>query len=467
MDYNAASPMGNTPQLGTPIPGTTGGLPMQSGLNVTQNPMAQQLQSQGRGEDSMLVHMTPNEVNSLQGLALASGGSLTINPETGLPEAGWLGKLLPTILGAIATPLTGGLINPLTASALIGAGTGIATGSLKKGLLAGIQAYGGAALGSAAGLNAGSFGIGQAANAASTAAGAGAAGGATTAGLINPDEIATGAAIGAALPGIPVVGNRLTSKARDWMYSAVKPTTADVESGAAQRAIETMLEEGVNPTMQRTIFGRGLDTLKEKVGNLNNQIADIIQNSKGNVSKSSVLSYLDDLERKAMQQVNPANDLNAIQKVRDEFISHPLAQGQTIPVQLAQKLKSGTYKAVGAKSYGELGSTATEAQKQLARGLKEEIAIAEPSVAGINAQESSLINALNVSERRALQELNNNPMSLSLLASDPRAAVAFMADKSGAFKALLARMLYRTGQVATPRGGLLNVPAATVGQTNE
>jgi hypothetical protein len=127
--------------------------------------MAQQLQSQGRGEDSMLVHMTPDEVNSLQGLALASGGSLTINPQTGLPEAGWLGKLLPTILGAIATPLTGGLINPLTASALIGAGTGVATGNLKKGLMAGLQAYGGAALGSAAGLNAGSFGIGQAANA--------------------------------------------------------------------------------------------------------------------------------------------------------------------------------------------------------------------------------------------------------------------------------------------------------------
>jgi hypothetical protein len=91
--------------------------------------MAQELQSQGRGEDSMLVHMTPGEVNSLQGLAMAHGGSLTINPNTGLPEAGWLGKLLPTILGAIATPLTGGIINPLTASALIGAGTGIAAGA--------------------------------------------------------------------------------------------------------------------------------------------------------------------------------------------------------------------------------------------------------------------------------------------------------------------------------------------------
>jgi hypothetical protein len=140
-------------------------LPALSGLNNRINPMAQELQDQGRGEDTMLVHMTPDEVNSLQGLAMAAGGSLTINPQTGLPEAGWLGKLLPTILGAIATPLTGGLINPLTASAIIGAGTGVATGNLKKGLMAGLQAYGGAALGSAAGLNAGSFGIGQAANA--------------------------------------------------------------------------------------------------------------------------------------------------------------------------------------------------------------------------------------------------------------------------------------------------------------
>jgi len=97
---SAAPPAGNPPVLGQQVPGMSGGLPAQAGLPVTANPMAEQLRSQGRGEDSMLVHMTPNEVNSLQGLAMAAGGSLTINPETGLPEAGWLGKLLPTILGA-------------------------------------------------------------------------------------------------------------------------------------------------------------------------------------------------------------------------------------------------------------------------------------------------------------------------------------------------------------------------------
>lgn len=151
MDYNAASPMGSPPQLGTPIPGTTGGLPMQGGLNVAQNPMAQELQSQGRGEDTMLVHMTPGEVNSLQGLAMAHGGSLTINPETGLPEAGFLKKLLPTLLGAGLMFIPG--VNAIAAAGIVGAGSVLKTGSLKKGLLAGLSAYGGASL--AGGLGAG------------------------------------------------------------------------------------------------------------------------------------------------------------------------------------------------------------------------------------------------------------------------------------------------------------------------
>ena len=146
------------PKLGTPIPGTTGGLPAKPGLSVFDNPLSQPLQSQpqtpdaqaqqlqnyGRGEDTMLVHMTPGEVNSLQGLALASGGSLTINPHTGLPEAGWLGKLLPTLLGGALTFIPG--IGPLAAAGIVGAGQTALTGDLRKGLMAGLGAYGGASL---------------------------------------------------------------------------------------------------------------------------------------------------------------------------------------------------------------------------------------------------------------------------------------------------------------------------------
>lgn len=146
----------NAPKLGTPIPGMQGGLPAKPGLSVYDNPLAQQLQSQGRGEDSMLVHMTPNEVNSLRGLAQQFGGDLTVNPNTGLPEAGWLGKLLPTILGAAGMLIPGAA--PWMIAAGVGAGQTALTGSLQKGLTAGLGAFGGATLAGAAGLGGGAAG---------------------------------------------------------------------------------------------------------------------------------------------------------------------------------------------------------------------------------------------------------------------------------------------------------------------
>lgn len=142
------------PQLGPIVPGTTGGLPALSGLSAAQNPVAQQLQSMGRGDDTMLVHMTPEEVNSLQGLAMAAGGSLTVNPATGLPEASFLKKLLPMLLGVgLNFVLPGsGVVAALggkaaTAGLLVGAGQTALTGDLQKGLMAGLGAFGGASLG--------------------------------------------------------------------------------------------------------------------------------------------------------------------------------------------------------------------------------------------------------------------------------------------------------------------------------
>jgi hypothetical protein len=102
----------------------------------------------------MLVHMAPKEVAGLQALALAHGGSLTLNPQTGLPEAGFLKNLLPTLIGAGLMFATGGtgaaLIPGLSNAATIGLGVGglqaLRTGSLRKGLMAGLGAYGGAGL---------------------------------------------------------------------------------------------------------------------------------------------------------------------------------------------------------------------------------------------------------------------------------------------------------------------------------
>jgi hypothetical protein len=118
--------------------------------------LANHLAEKGRGDDKMLVHMTPGEVQGLQALALAHGGSLTVNPETGLVEAGWLKKLLPAIAGfalnfiapgvgtAIGSAL--GMSGAVGTGLLVGGVTGLATGSLRQGIMAGLGAYGGASL---------------------------------------------------------------------------------------------------------------------------------------------------------------------------------------------------------------------------------------------------------------------------------------------------------------------------------
>jgi len=106
--------------------------------------LARGIASLGRGEDTQLVHMTPGEVRGLQQLALAHGGSLTINPQTGLAEAGFLRSLLPTLIGAGLMMIPG--MQPLGAAAITGVGFGVAEGNLKKGLMAGLGAYGGAGL---------------------------------------------------------------------------------------------------------------------------------------------------------------------------------------------------------------------------------------------------------------------------------------------------------------------------------
>jgi hypothetical protein len=131
------------------------------------NQTAQGLAALGRGPDTQLVHMAPGEVRSLQQLAMAHGGSLTINPETGLPEAGFLSSILPMVLGAGAMMIPG--LQGFGAAGIaagIGGLQALRTGSLKKGLMAGLGAYGGAGL--AGGLTA-----------AGAASGAGAAGAGT------------------------------------------------------------------------------------------------------------------------------------------------------------------------------------------------------------------------------------------------------------------------------------------------
>lgn len=92
----------------------------------------------GRGEDSMLVHMTPREVAGLQKIAMDHGGSLTINPHTGLPEAGFLKSILPMIAGVGLSFLAPGL-SPWLIGGITGLGAKATGASTTEALLAGLS----------------------------------------------------------------------------------------------------------------------------------------------------------------------------------------------------------------------------------------------------------------------------------------------------------------------------------------
>jgi len=91
--------------------------------------------------------MAPEEVAGLQALALKHGGTLTINPETGLAEAGFLKKILPMVAGFALGPAGFGLMSSAMAGLTVGGISALSSGSLEKGLMAGLGAYGGSGLG--------------------------------------------------------------------------------------------------------------------------------------------------------------------------------------------------------------------------------------------------------------------------------------------------------------------------------
>lgn len=228
-------PSGNPPMLGQQIPGFSGGLPAQGGLSVLGNPMADELASEyaeggavrqaenvrqmGRGEDSVLMHVTPHELKGLQALAMAHGGSLTINPHTGLPEAGFLGsvfkKLLPTLVGAGLMFIPG--VNAVAAAGIVGGGSTLLTGSLKKGLMAGLSAYGGASL---------ARGLGAGVQAAKTATGTGIGAGTGSGVSATRDAVGMGSKFGAGFGGAPGVSNFAPGVGGTGLTSAVNTANA-------------------------------------------------------------------------------------------------------------------------------------------------------------------------------------------------------------------------------------------------
>lgn len=194
------------------------------------------------------------------------------------------------------------------------------------------------------------------------------------------------------------------------MESALKPSTTI--SPADRTAItQTALQNSI------PVSAAGVEKLHDLIENLDQKKADFIKANPGRtIDPNAVATRADAAKAKFSQQVNAQGDLNAIEASKQQFLREQGAPndangnvtGPAPPMSAAdaQAMKSGTYRVLKGK-YGEQGSAAVEAQKDLARGLKEEIATQFPEINDINGAQSALLDLQPVLER-AVNRISNH-----------------------------------------------------------
>jgi hypothetical protein len=220
--------------------------------------LAKQMESKGRDGDSVLVHMTHGEVAGLQKLAESAGGSLSVNPETGLVEANFLKSMLPTIVGLAVGAAT---MNPM-----LGAAAGAAVGGYQARrndqdvgmgmLMGGLGGYGGASM--AGGLSAAAP---AAAGTAGAGMGAGAAG--TVSGSVAPSAVA------GTIPGTTAIGAgsqsaMLAAQNAGQMGSQVATYGSSVNPIITEQAAKSVADMTMSEKLAR--FGQGFQGMGTEAG---------------------------------------------------------------------------------------------------------------------------------------------------------------------------------------------------------
>ena len=264
---------------------------------------AQGLAALGRGEDTQLIHMTPSEIENLQTLAQGFGGSLTTNPDTGLPEAGFLSNIMPFLVGGGLALATGGTslawANPWTIGGAMGLG-GLAAsgGDLGQAAKWGLGGLGGASLATSfAGAGAG------------TAAGQEATKAATQQAALAPtgNVFAAPASFGGAAPSVSNTALNAGNVGRAFSTEGVKALSADptikrgLIAGVGSMAFNTPKQNNVELKKEKNFFPEG----GYKTNRTAQNVAPMERDSFGNfIPRTSEATYFSPNEG-GITQVNP------------------------------------------------------------------------------------------------------------------------------------------------------------------
>jgi hypothetical protein len=265
--------------------------------------------------------------------------------------------------------------------------------------------------------------------------------------------------------GKPVSRALLLGKTPEGAYeSALKPSTTLSDADRAAM-VKTGLENSI------PVSRGGLETLSNRIDDLNNAIkGEIAKDPNRPISTVPAIRNLKSVRDQFSNQVTPQPDLAEIQQVQNNFLTNPKIAPQgagpgpsSLPASEAQAMKTGTYRALGDKAYGELKGANIEAQKSLARGLKDEIATQFPEIGNLNAAESKLLDLQPALERAVARKGNHQLFGIgtpiSAAATEALTGSGKLAAVAGVLKAVLDDPFVKSRlAIAISKGG--NIPFA-------
>jgi len=235
---------------------------------------------------------------------------------------------------------------------------------------------------------------------------------ADVAGTVSRGASAVGHAVDP-LENLTRAGGAIASKVPvpEYLYrTALRPGyRADTAAEDVRSMVSTGLEHAI------PVSEAGAKKLYSSLENLNDavtqKVRDAYQTSGITLDRNAIADRLKPVERRFGMQVAPEKDLRDIDRVGDEFMRTNPPQ---IPADVAQAKKVGTYQQLQGK-YGKISAAEDEAQKALARGIKEELTAQMPELSLLNEGESKLLNLQGVIERAVNKQFNRTGSMSSLL----------------------------------------------------
>ncbi len=266
-----------------------------------------------------------------------------------------------------------------------------------------------------------------------------------------------------------------TAASRDLMQRALKPGVADApELSDVRNVVDTALEHKIPVTEG------GLTRLQSIIADYGQKVNDIVGDldvQGKRIDPNAVASRIDQAKTQFGNQVNPTKDLRTLANSKQEFLGSQTPTGSMAPSPMlpskAQALKTGTYQQTYAKA-GESSATQLEAEKALARGLKEELEAHAPELKGLNAKQGAALDLEGVLTRAVRRAGNSDLVNLgdaatatggTIVGGPAGGAAATFLKKVVSNPALQSKLAIALSQKAAMSGQSLSATAAAARAT--